>query len=89
MARHSLRIKPTAAKEIEAIEPKVVRKKGVERILALADNPRPPGCEKLSGHPERYRVRQGVWRTVYAIKDQELLVFVVKVGHRRGVYRVK
>jgi len=76
-------------KEIEAIQPKAVRKKVVERIQALADNPRPPGCEKLSGHPDRYRARQGVWRVVYAIEDEELVVFVVKVGHRREVYRVK
>ena len=89
MARYSLRIKPSAAKEIEAIEPKAVRRKIVERIQALADNPRPPGCEKLSGYFDRYRVRQGVWRIVYAITDEELLVFVVKVGHRGEVYRLK
>jgi mRNA interferase RelE/StbE len=89
VARYSLRIKPSAAKELEAIEPKAIRKKVVERIQALADDPRPPGCEKLSGHLDRYRVRQGVWRIVYAIKDKELVVFVVKVGHRREVYRIK
>ena len=89
MARYSLRLKPSAAKEIEAIQPKAVRRRVVERIEALADDPRPPGCEKLSGQPDRYRVRQGVWRIVYAIKGDEFAVFVVKVGHRREVYRVK
>ena len=56
------------------------------RIEALADNPRPPGCEKLSGLP-RYRIRQGLYRIVYEIQDDVLLVLVVKVGHRRDVYR--
>jgi mRNA interferase RelE/StbE len=88
VARYSLLVKPSAAKEIEAIEPKAFRRKVVERIQELAENPRPPGCEKLSGQPDRYRVRQGPWRVVYAVKDEELVVFVVKVGHRREVYRV-
>ena len=87
MARYSLRIKPSAAKEIEAIQPRAVRRRVVERIHALADNPRPPGSERLSGDPDRYRARQGVWRIVYSIKDDELVVLVVKVGHRREVYR--
>ena len=50
-------------------------------IEALADNPRPPGCEKLSGLP-RYRIRQGQYRIVYEIRDDVLLVLVVKVAHR-------
>jgi mRNA interferase RelE/StbE len=58
----------------------------MERILTLADCPRPRGCEKLSGQ-ERYRVRQGIYRIVYSIQDEELTVWVVKVGHRGGVYR--
>jgi mRNA interferase RelE/StbE len=56
------------------------------RIRSLADDPRPAGCEKLSGS-ERYRVRQGVYRIVYEIEDHRLVVLVVKVGHRRDVYR--
>lgn len=87
MARYSVRLKTSAAKEIEAIEPKKVRHRIVERIGRLADDPRPPGCEKLSGRLDRYRVRQGVYRIVYSIEDRELIVYVVKVGHRRDVYR--
>ena len=56
------------------------------RIEALQDDPRPPGCEKLSGL-ERYRIRQGVYRILYEIADEVLTVVVVKVGHRREVYR--
>ena len=69
---------------------RVLPKKDIARILkcirSLAEDPRPQGCEKLSGH-ERYRVRQGVYRIIYEIKDDVLTVVVVKVGHRREVYR--
>ena len=58
----------------------------MERILALAEDPRPRGCEKLSAQ-ERYRVRQGRYRIIYSIQDEELTVWVVKVGHRKDVYR--
>lgn len=58
----------------------------LERIRALAVEPRPLGCEKLSGL-ERYRLRQGSYRIVYEIADTRLIVLIVKVGHRREVYR--
>lgn len=58
----------------------------VERIGRLANDPRPRGCEKLAGG-ERYRVRQGDYRIVYSVEDALLVVWVVKVGHRRDVYR--
>jgi len=52
----------------------------------LAEDPRPPGSKKLSGN-DKYRVRQGTYRIVYSIEDNELIVVVVKVGHRKDVYR--
>lgn len=58
----------------------------MERVLALAEDPRPRGYEKLSSQ-ERYRIRQGKYRIIYSIQDEELTVWVVKVGHRRDVYR--
>jgi mRNA interferase RelE/StbE len=58
----------------------------MQRIRALAAEPRPAGCEKLSGQ-ERYRIRQGIYRIIYEIEDQSLIVLVVKVGHRREVYK--
>lgn len=61
-------------------------KRIMERIAALSENPRPSGFEKLVGQ-DRYRVRQGNYRIVYSIQDTELTVWVVKVGHRREVYR--
>ncbi len=60
----------------------------MQRIAALADDPRPPGCEKLSGL-ERYRVRQGAYRIIYEIEDDRLVVLVVRVGNRREVYRTR
>jgi mRNA interferase RelE/StbE len=86
VAKYRILIKPSAVKEIEAISPKQDRQRIVGRISKLADNPRPPGCEKLSGQ-EKYRIRQGRYRIVYSIEDQDLIVYVVKVGHRKNVYR--
>lgn len=86
MARSRLLIKPSAVKEIEAIPLKRERRRLVERIAGLAENPRPVGVEKLSGQ-DKYRLRQGRYRILYAIEDQNLLVYVVKVGHRKDVYR--
>ncbi|MBM4295542.1 MAG: type II toxin-antitoxin system mRNA interferase toxin, RelE/StbE family [Deltaproteobacteria bacterium] len=86
MARSRLLIKPSAVKEIEAIPLKQDRQRVVERIIRLADNPRPIGCEKLSGQ-NKYRIRQRRYRIVYSIDDPDLLVNIVKVGHRKDVYR--
>jgi mRNA interferase RelE/StbE len=66
--------------------PKSDLKKILQRIKTLAEDPRPSGCEKLTGQ-ERYRVRQGRYRIIYSIQDKELTVWVVKVGHRKDIYR--
>jgi mRNA interferase RelE/StbE len=78
-------IKASAAKELEAVSRKKDRQRIVERIRRLADDPRPPGSQKLSGR-DRYRIRQGVYRIVYAIEDDRLIVVVVRIGHRKDVY---
>ena len=85
MARYSLRIKPSAVREIEAIPQKSHRQRVISRIRQLAEDPRPPGSDKLSG-ADKYRVRQGIYRIVYAIVDADLVVYVVKVGHRSSVH---
>lgn len=87
MAGYRLLVKPSAAKEIEAIGTKRDRQRVVARIQSLADDPRPSGCEKLAGPSNLFRVRQGEYRVVYAIDDSRCTVDVVKVGHRREVYR--
>jgi mRNA interferase RelE/StbE len=66
--------------------PKRDLKKILDRIEALAEDPRPPGYEKLTGL-QRYRLRQGRYRILYSIQDDELTVWVVKIGHRKEVYR--
>jgi mRNA interferase RelE/StbE len=88
VARYSILIKPSAVKEIEGIPLKKDRRRIVERIPDLAENPRPPGCEKLSGQ-DKYRLRQGLYRIIYSIEDEDHLVCVVKVAHRKDVYRQK
>ena len=87
MAKYKILIKPSATQEIESIRNKKDRQRIVRRIRILAESPRPPGCEKLSGYQNRYRIRQGVYRIVYAVEDAALVVYVVKVGHRKEVYR--
>jgi mRNA interferase RelE/StbE len=86
VARYRVLIKTSAAKELEAIPFIEDRQRIAGRIRALAEDPRPPGCEKLH-REERYRVRQGRYRVVYSVDDDEHVVLVVKVGHRRDVYR--
>lgn len=85
MARYKVLIKPSAVKEIEGIA-KQDRQRIVERIARLAGDPRPPGVQKLPDR-EQYRVRQGRYRILYSIDDRDLVIRVVKVGHRREVYR--
>jgi mRNA interferase RelE/StbE len=85
MASYELVFKKSVAKDLREF-PKADVKRILQRIRSLVDDPRPPGCEKLSGQ-ERYRLRQGVYRIVYEIDDEVLTVLVVKIGHRRDVYR--
>ena len=85
MARYEVRFRKSVQKDLEPIP-----KKDVQRIVtvigALADDPRPPQSKKLSGS-EKYRLRCGVYRVLYEIQDNVLVVCVVKVGHRKDVYR--
>ena len=87
MAGYRLVIKTSAVKELENIEPRTLRRRLVAVIQALAADPRPLGCEKLAGAVEAYRVRQGDYRAVYTVDDKTRIVLVVKIGHRREVYR--
>jgi mRNA interferase RelE/StbE len=85
MAVYRVYFKESVEKDFIAI-PKKDLKRILQRIKMLEDNPRPLGCEKLTGR-ERYRVLQGRYRIVYSIQDDELTVWIVKVGHRKDVYR--
>ena len=85
MAAYKIFVKRSVEKDLAAI-PKDDLQRILRKIESLGENPRPQGCEKLSGQ-EKYRVRQGRYRIVYSIQDNELTVWIVKVGHRREVYR--
>jgi mRNA interferase RelE/StbE len=85
MARYELRVRPSVAKDLRGL-PKADVKRILQRMQALRDDPRPPGCEKLTG-AELYRVRQGTYRIVYEIHDDHIVVEVIRVGHRSEVYR--
>lgn len=85
MARFEVVFKQSVKKDFRRIPQKDVQRI-LARIEALAEDPRPPGAEKLSAQ-ERYRVRQGLYRILYEIQEELLVVVVVKVGHRRHVYR--
>ena len=85
MAFYKLLIKPSAVKELEGI-PEKDRQRIVYRIQGLAENPRPRGCEKLSDQ-DKYRLRQGKYRILYQIQDEEVIVIVVRVAKRGEVYK--
>ena len=87
MAEYRLLIKPSAAKEIDAVGTKRDRRRIVGRIQSLAIEPRPPGSERLAGSAALFRVRQGHCRVIYAVDDAHRTIEVIKVGHRREVYR--
>jgi len=85
MANYKLTIKKSAARELKNIPQKDVHRV-VRRIQTLADNPRPFGSEKLSGMP-CHRIRQGNYRIIYSIDDTSRIVDIIKIGHRREIYR--
>jgi len=85
MAVYSIFFKESVKKDLDSISKNNLQRI-MERIGGLAENPRQAGCEKLSGQ-EKYRIRQGNYRIIYSIQDTQLTVWVVKVGHRREVYR--
>ena len=85
MAAYELLLRPSVEKDLKKI-PAADLRRILVRIEALREDPRPPGSVKLSGE-EYYRVRQGDYRIVYEILDDKLIVTVVKVGHRRDIYR--
>lgn len=85
MAKYRVEIKKSAVKEIERL-PQNELKAVLGKIEALSENPRPFGCTKLSAQ-EKYRIRCGNYRIIYSIADNILTVYVVRVGHRKDVYK--
>ena len=84
--RYRIEFSLKAEREFKKL-PRPVQVRLKTHIDVLAEEPLPPGAEKLSGEYRLFRVRVGDYRIIYAIEDEVLLVLVVKVGHRRDVYR--
>jgi mRNA interferase RelE/StbE len=87
VVEYSLTIKPSAAKELKVVADTATLARLIERIKSLASLPRPSGSEKLAGRRNLYRIRQGSYRVIYSVDNQLRVVDIVKVGHRRDVYR--
>lgn len=85
MAKYSLEVKQSATRELDALEDAVFARIDL-KIMALSDNPRPPGCKKLKGYKDTWRIRIGDWRVVYIVDDAARLVSITRVAHRREVY---
>ncbi len=85
MAGYRVLFRKSVEKDFSSI-PKRDVKRILNRIKTLEENPRPPGSEKLTGQ-ERYRLRQGRYRIVYSIQNDEFTIWVVKIGHRKDIYR--
>ncbi|MFN2266871.1 MAG: type II toxin-antitoxin system RelE/ParE family toxin [Desulfonatronovibrio sp.] len=85
MAEYSIFFRKSVEKDLSNI-PKKHAGRILSRIKSLVNDPRPPGCEKLTGQ-ERYRLRQGRYRIVYSIQDNELTIWIVTIGHRKDIYR--
>jgi mRNA interferase RelE/StbE len=85
MAAYKILFKKSVQKDFNSI-PKKDLNKIIDRIKLLGEDPRLPGCEKLTGQ-QRYRLRQERYRILYSIQDDELTVWVVKIGHRKDIYR--
>ena len=85
-SRYQLQLLPTARRELLKL-PAKNRVRVTDAISSLQANPRPTGCKKLAGNADYYRIRVGDYRVLYEIRDRILLVLVIKVGHRREVYR--
>jgi mRNA interferase RelE/StbE len=85
MAGYEVYFRESVWKDLKKIPKKDLRNI-LKKIKELSVDPRPTGCEKLTGQ-DRYRLRQGKYRIVYSIQDKELTVWIVKIGHRKDVYR--
>ena len=83
MEKYKILFRKSVARDIRRIPNQDIRRI-LKTIVSLSENPRPSGAERLSGQ-ERYRVRQGNYRIIYEKNDEEVIVVVVKVGHRKDV----
>ncbi|MEE8125556.1 MAG: type II toxin-antitoxin system RelE/ParE family toxin [Nitrospirales bacterium] len=83
---YTVHIAPAAERQLKIL-PKPTQSQISKRLLKLEVNPRPSGVKKLEGEKDLYRLRVGDFRVIYTIRDRELIVLIVKIGHRREIYR--
>jgi mRNA interferase RelE/StbE len=86
MASYRVEITASAEKALARL-PKADLTRVARAITALATDPRPAGCRRLKGHEDVYRIRVGLYRVIYSIDDRRIIVVVIKLGHRKDVYR--
>ena len=86
MTDYRIEVSATAERQLKGLAPRD-RERVVSAILALGKEPRPRGCRKLHGYDDVYRIRNGPFRIIYSIEDKRLLIIILKLGHRRSVYR--
>lgn len=86
MARYSLEISRTAEKQLRSL-PSEAQQRLSRAMLALGTEPFPPGSRGLAGHDDVFRIRVGVYRVLYSVINTQLIVIILKVGHRKDVYR--
>ena len=86
MANYEIQIAKSVLKTLKTL-PAIDVKKIISTIQALALDPFPNGCRKISGEQSTYRVRQGNYRVIYEIEDHKMLILILKVGHRKDVYK--
>lgn len=86
MASYSVEVSRTAEKQLAQL-PRIEQIRVLRVIQALADDPRPSGCRKMAGSSRTFRIRVGSYRVIYDIDDHRIVVVVLKLGHRRDVYR--
>lgn len=86
MASHELEITRTAEKQLRKLD-RQARERVLRAIGELAEEPRPRGSRKLTGYDDVFRIRVGTYRVLYSVEDRALVVLILKIGHRRDVYR--
>ncbi|MBW2704249.1 MAG: type II toxin-antitoxin system RelE/ParE family toxin [Deltaproteobacteria bacterium] len=86
MASYKIEVSATAEKQLRKLG-KENRHRIIEAISSLAKTPRPTGCRKLKGFEDVYRIRVGTYRLIYNINNKQVLIIILKVGHRKHVYR--
>lgn len=86
MTRYDIEISETAEKQLKKLQ-RGDQRRVVRAIVALADEPYPRGSRKLSGYNDVFRIRVGRYRVIYSVSGNRLIVIILKIGHRKNVYR--